>query len=92
MSAFQPTCPKCQGDMRSYERNGITVDQCGECRGIFLDEGELPRLQNLYERGIANGVQGLEMIGPERLHELERLAGAYVSYRRTTGTLPPASR
>ena len=30
--------------MRSYERSGITVDQCAECRGIFLDRGELERL------------------------------------------------
>ena len=38
------TCPKCQAPMRSYERNGVTVDQCTECRGIFLDRGELDRL------------------------------------------------
>lgn len=38
------TCPKCQGSMRQYERSGITVDQCTECRGIFLDRGELERL------------------------------------------------
>ncbi len=38
------TCPKCQGTMRTYERNGVHVDQCGECRGIFLDRGELERL------------------------------------------------
>jgi Zn-finger nucleic acid-binding protein len=37
-------CPKCQGRMRSYERSGVTVDQCTECRGIFLDRGELERL------------------------------------------------
>ena len=30
--------------MRTYERSGITVDQCSECRGIFLDRGELERL------------------------------------------------
>jgi len=30
--------------MRQYERNGVTVDQCSECRGIFLDRGELERL------------------------------------------------
>lgn len=30
--------------MRSYERSGVTVDQCTECRGIFLDRGELERL------------------------------------------------
>ena len=38
------TCPKCRGSMRSYERSGITVDQCSDCRGIFLDAGELERL------------------------------------------------
>jgi Zn-finger nucleic acid-binding protein len=30
--------------MRQYERNGITIDPCDECRGIYLDRGELERL------------------------------------------------
>ena len=38
------TCPKCHGSMRQYERSGVHVDQCSECRGIFLDRGELERL------------------------------------------------
>ena len=38
------TCPKCHGTMRQYERSGVHVDQCSECRGIFLDRGELERL------------------------------------------------
>jgi uncharacterized protein len=37
-------CPKCHGTMRTYERSNVTVDQCTECRGIFLDRGELERL------------------------------------------------
>jgi uncharacterized protein len=37
-------CPKCRGTMSSYERNGVVVDQCQDCRGIFLDRGELERL------------------------------------------------
>jgi Zn-finger nucleic acid-binding protein len=41
---MEMTCPKCHGQMRQYERSGVTVDQCGECRGIFLDRGELERL------------------------------------------------
>ena len=39
------TCPKCQSKMRSYERSGVTVDQCKQCRGIFLNAGELEHLQ-----------------------------------------------
>ena len=30
--------------MRQYERSGVHVDQCTECRGIFLDRGELEKL------------------------------------------------
>ena len=37
-------CPKCGAEMRMYERNGVTVDQCTGCRGVFLDRGELERL------------------------------------------------
>ena len=37
-------CPKCESPMRQYERNGITIDQCSQCKGVFLDRGELERL------------------------------------------------
>jgi uncharacterized protein len=50
------TCPKCHGAMRTYERNGVHVDQCTDCRGIFLDRGELDRLidaENAWHGGAA---------------------------------------
>ena len=53
-------CPKCGAAMRSYERNGVTIDQCTECRGIFLDRGELERLidaENSHYGGPAEGRQ-----------------------------------
>lgn len=37
-------CPKCEAPMRTYARNGITIDQCTACHGIFLDRGELEQL------------------------------------------------
>src|SRR5689334_17827383 len=40
-------CPKCPGTMRTYERNGVKVEQCDSCRGIFLDFGELEALTRL---------------------------------------------
>jgi L-2-hydroxyglutarate oxidase LhgO len=51
----------------------IPFELCGKVI-VALDESELPRLEDLYQRGIANGVQGLQMIGPERLRELEPYA------------------
>lgn len=44
-------CPKCRGAMRTYDRNGVHIEQCEMCRGIFLDYGELEaltRMQNQY--------------------------------------------
>jgi Zn-finger nucleic acid-binding protein len=35
--------------MRSYERNGVHVDQCNGCKGIFLDRGELEALISAEE-------------------------------------------
>ena len=52
------------------DANEIEYDRCGKAI-IATDESELGRLQDLYERGVANGVQGLEIVGPERLAEIE---------------------
>ena len=46
-AAGQLTCPKCRGTMRTYERNGIHLEQCDTCRGVFLDVGELEALTKL---------------------------------------------
>lgn len=44
--------------MRQYERNGVTVDQCTECRGIFLDRGELEHLTKAEEQFYRGSAQG----------------------------------
>jgi Zn-finger nucleic acid-binding protein len=30
--------------MRTHRRNGVTIEQCIKCHGIFLDRGELEQL------------------------------------------------
>ncbi|MFF8194339.1 zf-TFIIB domain-containing protein [Streptomyces bobili] len=37
-------CPKCHAPMHTYNRNGVQIEQCSNCRGIFLDYGELEAL------------------------------------------------
>jgi uncharacterized protein len=36
--------------MRTYERNGVHIEQCDGCRGVFLDFGELEHLTALEAR------------------------------------------
>ena len=38
------TCPKCSGRWDSHDRNGVMIDECAGCQGVFLDRGELERL------------------------------------------------
>ena len=48
---------------------GIAHEICGKVI-VAVDEGDLPSLQRIYERGQANGVN-CKIIDKERLHELE---------------------
>ena len=52
------------------DENEIEYQQCGKVI-VALNESELGRLQDLFERGTANGVPDLEIVGPERLKEIE---------------------
>jgi len=56
--------------VRFCGERGIPVDACGKVI-VAIDESELPALDTLEQRGVANGVPGLERIGPERLAEIE---------------------
>jgi len=69
------------------DRHSIRYDLCGKVI-VATDEEELPRLEELLRRGVANGVEGLEMIGPERLREIEPYAnGIRALYAPTTGII-----
>ena len=64
-------CVQGAREMYAYcESRGIPSERCGKVI-VAADESELGRLEALYERGTANGVQGLELIGPEALRERE---------------------
>ena len=50
--------------MRQYERGGVVVDQCGECRGIFLDRGELDHLINAENQWSGQAAAGRSQPAP----------------------------
>lgn len=39
-------CPKCRADMEQIEQQGIEVDRCTICNGIWFDAGEVEQLKN----------------------------------------------
>ncbi len=69
------------------DREGIPYELCGKVI-VATEEEELPRLEELHRRGAANGVEGLKMIGPERLKEMEPHAnGIKALYAPSTGII-----
>ena len=50
--------------------HGIAHEQCGKIV-VATTEDELPRLENLWERGNANGLLGLRKLNPQQIKEIE---------------------
>jgi len=50
--------------------HGVAHEQCGKVV-VATSEDELPRLENLWERGNANGLQGLRKLNPQQIKEIE---------------------
>ncbi len=57
-------CPKCAGVMKTYERNGIHLEQCDTCRGIFLDFGELESMTQMENRFVQASAAAPSASGP----------------------------
>jgi Zn-finger nucleic acid-binding protein len=49
-------CPNCQSRLVELERSDVMIDACPECRGVWLDRGELDRILD-RERRAAAGVR-----------------------------------
>lgn len=45
-------CPKCGHDLAAMSYEGITIDRCTNCAGIWLDPGELEQLRNLKDSNV----------------------------------------
>ena len=42
-------CPRCEGPLNITERQGVEIDTCPQCRGVWLDRGELDKIINRYD-------------------------------------------
>jgi Zn-finger nucleic acid-binding protein len=45
------SCPVCGVALRTVVRQEVAIDRCPECRGIWLDRGELEKLVALGDDG-----------------------------------------
>lgn len=72
---------------RFADDHGIPYETCGKLI-VALDATELDRLADLEQRGLANGVPGLRVIGSEELREIEpHAAGIRAIHSPGTGII-----
>jgi Zn-finger nucleic acid-binding protein len=43
-SAAGMPCPVCRVPLTMSERQGVEIDYCPQCRGVWLDRGELDKI------------------------------------------------
>jgi Zn-finger nucleic acid-binding protein len=54
-------CPACATQLTISERQGIEIDYCPSCRGVWLDRGELDKI---IERSAAASAPAVPSTGP----------------------------
>jgi Zn-finger nucleic acid-binding protein len=63
-------CPTCITDLKMAERHGVEIDYCPQCRGVWLDRGELDKIIERASRGTSR--RSYEEHDPEEYFDRER--------------------
>jgi (S)-2-hydroxyglutarate dehydrogenase len=81
-------CREGKAEMEQFaESHGIPVQRCGKLV-VAVDEAERPRFDALRERAAANGVPGLEVLGPDEMREREpHVRGIAALWSPTSGII-----
>ena len=45
------SCPRCDGTLREIQFEGVMIDTCDDCGGVWLDSGELETLMKSDRSG-----------------------------------------
>ena len=56
-------CPTCKTELKMADRQGVEIDYCPQCRGVWLDRGELDKI---IERSAQAGSTVREIPEPNR--------------------------
>lgn len=59
-------CPVCKVPLVMSERQGVEIDYCPQCRGVWLDRGELDKI---VERSAAEAPAAAPQAQPQRGRE-----------------------
>ena len=64
-------CPNGHAPLQIAERNGVEIDYCPECRGVWLDRGELDKIIDRAEAS-SGPARPADTRRDERRHDARR--------------------
>jgi uncharacterized protein len=74
-------CPNCNVSLVMTDRSGIEIDYCPDCRGVWLDRGELDKI-------IERSAQNVKNIEPDNYTERQRFSkDSDYRYKKKKGLL-----
>jgi len=74
-------CVEGAGAMARFcEENGLPFLRCGKLI-VAAERSEVPGLEEIHRRGVANGLRGLALLGPEEISEIEPLCRGIAALR-----------
>ncbi|WP_037465203.1 MULTISPECIES: TFIIB-type zinc ribbon-containing protein [Sphingobium] len=59
-------CPVCHVGLAMTDRQGVEIDYCPQCRGVWLDRGELDKIIERSGQGAAPSVAPQQNYRPDR--------------------------
>ncbi|MEW6276627.1 MAG: zf-TFIIB domain-containing protein [Bacillota bacterium] len=86
------SCPVCRHPLKEVARYGVLIDVCPDCRGVWLDRGELEKVVSLarefradYDDLYAHGHDRYDKHYREYEHHDERPHGYYHKKKKKHG-------
>ncbi len=73
-------CPNCNAILVMTDRSGIEIDYCPDCRGVWLDRGELDKI-------IERSTQNVKHEKPDHYSEKQRYPSDKYHYKKNKGLL-----
>lgn len=77
-------CPACRIPLSMSERQGVEIDFCPQCRGVWLDRGELDKIIERTERAAPATIAGTALRPDNGEHSYgdQRRSGHHGNKRR----------
>jgi len=82
-SASSLPCPLCAVPLVMSERQGVEIDYCPQCRGVWLDRGELDKIIERSAREVAPPPQPSRSYRPDRPSDSQPYGQRYPKRRKS---------